>query len=64
MSNASTGKTRAIGPMPPNTPLPDTPKYHRTFSYETIMVGNVLLDMGFLYIVSDGRVWFLEDVAR
>jgi hypothetical protein len=51
-------------PMAPKYPLPDTPDYHRLFHYNTIMVGNVLLDMGFNYNRPDGRVWFIEDLAK
>ena len=48
----------------PQTPLPESPEYHRLFHYNTIMVGNVLLDMGFNYNRPDGRVWFVEDIAK
>ena len=34
------------------------------FALNTIMVGNVLLDMGFNYNRPDGRVWFVEDLAK
>lgn len=51
-------------PIPPRYPLPETPDYHRTFHYNTIMVGNLLLDMGFNYNRPDGRVWFVEDIAK
>jgi len=54
----------AAVPIAPKTPLPDTPDYHRLFHYNTIMVGNVLLDMGFNYNRPDGRVWFVEDLAK
>jgi hypothetical protein len=29
-----------------------------------MMVGNVLLDMGFNYNRPDGHVWFVEDLAK
>jgi hypothetical protein len=54
----------AAVPIAPKLPLPDTPDYHRFFHYNTIMVGNVLLDMGFNYNRPDGRVWFVEDLAK
>jgi hypothetical protein len=49
-------------PIAPKIPLPDRPDYHRLFHYNTIMVGNILLDMGFNYNRPDGRVWFVEDL--
>jgi hypothetical protein len=64
LAKASTGRKRTTGPTPPSTPLPDTPEYQRMFSYTTIMIGNILLDMGFEVFHSDGRVWFLEDLAK
>ncbi len=51
-------------PIPAKYPLPDSPEYHRLFHYNTIMIGNVLLDMGFNYNRPDGRVWFVEDLAK
>jgi hypothetical protein len=60
--NALTGAVDQ--PIPPRYPLPETPDYHRTFHYNTIMVGNLLLDMGFNYNRPDGRVWFVEDIAK
>ncbi|HSV15214.1 MAG TPA: hypothetical protein VLI90_13225 [Tepidisphaeraceae bacterium] len=51
-------------PIATKYPLPDDPAYHRTFHYNTIMVGNLLLDMGFNYNRQDGRVWFVEDIAK
>jgi hypothetical protein len=51
-------------PIAPRYPLPETPDYHRLFHYNTIMVGNLLLDMGFNYNRPDGRVWFVEDLAK
>ena len=51
-------------PIAPKYTLPDSPDYHRTFHYNAIMVGNVLLDMGFRYNRPDGRVWFVEDLAK
>ncbi len=56
--------TLAAAGKPAKYPLPDTPAYHRTFHFNTIMVGNVLLDMGFNYNRQDGRVWFVEDVTE
>jgi hypothetical protein len=50
-------------PVAPKTPLPEQPDYHRLFHYNTIMAGNILLDMGFNYNKPDGRVWFVEDLA-
>jgi hypothetical protein len=51
-------------PIAPKTPLPESPEYHRLFHYNTIMAGNILLDMGFNYNRPDGRVWFVEDIAK
>jgi hypothetical protein len=62
---AAPGTSSAALPIPPRFPLPDSPDYHRTFHYDAIMVGNVLLDMGFNYTrTSDGRVWFVEDFTK
>jgi hypothetical protein len=58
ITGASTGDTRTTGPVPPSTPLPD--QLQRKYTYTTIMVGSLLLDMGFDFAKSDGRVWFLE----
>ena len=58
------GDALAAGPVAPNQPLPDRPDYRRLFHFNTIMVGNVLLDMGFNYNRPDGRVWFVEDLAK
>jgi len=51
-------------PTPGRYPLPDSPEYRRLFHFNTIMVGNVLLDMGFNYNRPDGRVWFVEGLAK
>jgi hypothetical protein len=51
-------------PIAPKHPLPDSLDYRRTFHYNAIMVGNVLLDMGFRYTRTDGRVWFVEDLGK
>ena len=58
------GDPAAPSPVAPAQPLPDRPDYRRLFHYNTIMVGNVLLDMGFRYERPDGRVWFVEDIAK
>lgn len=60
LSGKFTGKERTTGPLPPYTPLPNTPEYKHTYSYVPVMVGNVLMDMGFSWERSDGRVWFVE----
>lgn len=57
---ASTGSNRTTGPVPPGTPLPQ-PAYNNASSYSTIMVGNVLMDMGFSSHVPDGRVWLIDE---
>jgi hypothetical protein len=54
----------AADATPTRYPLPETPDYHRLFHFNTIMAGNVLLDMGFNYNRQDGRVWFVEDLAK
>jgi hypothetical protein len=51
-------------PTPAKYPLPDSPEYHRLFHFNTIMAGNVLLDMGFNYNRPDGRVWFVEEESK
>jgi hypothetical protein len=61
---AAPGDNTTAVPIAPKYPLPDSPDYHRLFHYNTIMVGNVLLDMGFNYNRPDGRVWFVEDLAK
>ncbi len=63
-SPALSGTQPSATPIAPKYPLPETPDYHRLFHYNTIMVGNVLLDMGFNYNRPDGRVWFVEDLAK
>ena len=61
---APPGTQPVAAPIAPKYPLPESPEYHRTFHYNTIMVGNLLLDMGFRYTRPDGRVWFVEDIAK
>lgn len=63
LSGKFTGKGRTAGPIPPYTPLPITPEYKHTYSYAPVMVGNVLMDMGFNWDRGDGRVWFLEQLS-
>ena len=58
---ATTGPNRTLGPNPPDTPLPGDRSYKSPFSYATVMVGNVLLDMGFSYRAPDGRAWLLDE---
>jgi len=58
------GTQPAASPIAPKYPLPESPEYHRLFHYNTIMAGNLLLDMGFNYNRPDGRVWFVEDIAK
>jgi hypothetical protein len=64
LAAAAPGTQPAALPIAPRYPLPDSPDYHRLFHYNTIMVGNLLLDMGFRYNRPDGRVWFVEDIAK
>jgi hypothetical protein len=61
---SSTQPTASPSAVAPKYPLPETPDYHRTFHYNTIMVGNLLIDMGFNYNKPDGRVWIVEDIAK
>jgi hypothetical protein len=63
LSPPSGGQPAAV-PIAPKYPLPERPDYHRLFHYNTIMVGNLLLDMGFDYNRPDGRVWFVEEIAE
>lgn len=58
---AGTGSNRTTGPNPPTEPLPKHSGYSRQFSYDTIMAGNVLLDMGFDVHLPDGRVWLVDE---
>jgi len=62
MSTDQTGPTRTLGPTPPGQPLPGKP-YTDLGSFESIMVGNMLLDMGFDNPHSDPRVWLNEEPA-
>lgn len=61
---SSTGSNRTTGPNPPSEPLPPHTFYSRQFSYNTIMVANVLLDMDFNFNLPDGRVWLLEELTN
>jgi hypothetical protein len=60
IAGGSTGLQRTKGPKPPLKPLPNGDGYNSQFSYARLMIGNVLLDMGFVYTVSDGCGWFNE----
>ena len=58
---ASTGRNRTTGPNPPTEPLPKHSGYSHQFSYDTMMAGNVLLDMDFNFHLPDGRVWLVDE---
>ena len=60
-ARASTGKNRTTGPNPPTEPLPKHSGYSHQFSYDTMMAGNVLLDMDFNFHLPDGRVWLVDE---
>lgn len=64
----SSGKKRTTGPLVPETPIPQDIK-HKTYffkefqstSYDTLMMGSVLYNMGFDWTdIKDKRVWFVE----
>ena len=64
MLNQNTGAARTLGPNPPYVPAPDR-QYRDGANFDTIMLGNLLLDMGFSLGVPDGRVWIVDkDSAR
>jgi hypothetical protein len=65
LSAKFTPKQRTLGPVVPYTPLPETPEYRHATYCVPLMIGNVLMDIGFdNWLRSDGRVWFLEEVSR
>jgi hypothetical protein len=55
----TTGTRRTLGPNPPYLPAPEL--YVSLGRAEAAMVGSILLDMGFSYAESDGRVWILRE---
>lgn len=55
----NTGTQRTLGPNPPYLPLPQ--HFVSVGRAEASMVGSILLDMGFSYAESDGRVWVVRE---
>ena len=51
--------SRTLGPIPPFTPVP-TLQYGDGLRGDTIMLGNILLDMSFGLGMPDGRVWIVQ----
>ena len=45
----SSGVQRTKGPKPPHKPLLNGDGYDSQFSYAPLMIGNVLLDVAFVY---------------
>jgi hypothetical protein len=59
MSEHNTGADRTLGPNPPYLPVPKF-QFRDGLYGETIMLGNILLDMNFGLGVPDGRVWIVK----
>jgi hypothetical protein len=59
MAEHNTGPARTQGPNPPMIPAPRFHYSDGSFS-DTIMLGNLLLDMSFSFGVPDGRVWIVD----
>ena len=59
MIDQNTGPARTLGPNPPYLPAP---RFHyANFWYsDTIMLGNILLDMSFDFGMRDNRVWIVQ----
>jgi hypothetical protein len=55
----NTGLDRTLGPNPPAVPVPRFHYDNGSYS-DTIMLGNILLDMSFGLGVPDGRVWIVD----
>jgi hypothetical protein len=59
MISSNTGRDRTLGPNPPSTPAPRF-QYSNAGYVDTIMLGNLLMDMGFSFSEPDGRVWVID----
>lgn len=54
-----TGAQRTMGPNPPSLPAPD--HFFSLSRNEQVMLGSIMVDMGFSYGANDGRAWVLRD---
>jgi hypothetical protein len=63
MTDRNTGPDRTLGPNPPFLPVPKL-HYADGLNSDTIMLGNILLDMSFELGVPDGRVWIVDGTKR
>ena len=63
MSNKAMGPKGTLGPDPPYLPAPEH-HYDQWYFPDTIMLGNLLLDMGFSFGVPDGRVWIVNQIKH
>jgi hypothetical protein len=59
MAEHNTGPDRTLGPNPPFVPAPRFHYDNGSYS-DTVMLGNILLDMSFSFGVPDGRVWIVD----
>ncbi len=63
MTEHNTGPERTLGPNPPTVPAPRFHYDNGSYS-DTIMLGNILLDMSFQFGVPDGRVWIGDETKH
>lgn len=59
MLDKNTGPQPTLGPNPPYLPAPEY-QYRDGAHFDTIMLGTLLVDMGFAFGVPDGRVWIVD----
>jgi hypothetical protein len=59
MSDHTTGAERTMGPNPPYIPVPKL-QFSDGANTDTVMLGTLLLDMGFDSGMPDGRVWVID----
>jgi len=59
MPGQNTGARRTLGPNPPYLPIPE--HFVSLSGNELTMLGSIMIDMGFSYAESDGRVWVLRE---
>jgi len=60
MSRHAIGPPGTTGPNPPYLPAAEH-HFNDGYNSDTIMLGNILLDMGFSFGVPDGRVWVVDN---
>lgn len=58
-TDQNTGARRTLGPNPPYLPIPE--HFVSLSGNELTMLGSIMIDMGFSYAESDGRVWILRE---